>query len=112
MQRRSFFQAAAAAGLALTAPSLVSHASAGEPFGGPFWILVHAAGGWDPTLMFDPVISANHTRSYTEIGRIGNISYAPTPIDLAVLEWGDAEIANWLVSNEAFLTKYGSKISL
>ena len=57
MQRRRFLQAAAAAGLALTAPSIVSRASAGEPFAGPFWILVHASGGWDPTLMFDPVIS-------------------------------------------------------
>lgn len=112
MQRRSFFQAAAAAGLALTAPSLVSDASAGEPFAGPFWILVHAAGGWDPTLMFDPVISANHTRSYTQTAKLGNIPYAPTSVDLAELEWENAENLNWIRSNEAFLMKYGSKISL
>ncbi|MGE0320866.1 MAG: DUF1501 domain-containing protein [Polyangiaceae bacterium] len=112
MQRRSFLQAAAAAGLALTAPSIVSRASAGEPFAGPFWILCHAAGGWDPTLMFDPVISAEHTRSYTQLGKLGNIPYAPTTTDLTELEWDNTENLNWILSNEAFLTKYGSKLTV
>lgn len=62
--------------------------------------------------MFDPVISPEHTRSYSSVAKIGNIPYAPTSTDLSELEWENAENSNWILSNEAFLNKYAGKMTL
>ncbi|MBX3183244.1 MAG: DUF1501 domain-containing protein [Polyangiaceae bacterium] len=113
MQRRSFLQAAAAAGLALTIPSVVRRVNAAEPFTGPFWVQVHASGGWDPTLMFDPKLASEHTRAYSEVARVGNIPFAPTPIDLAALNVSqDYDYQTRLLSNEQFLNKYGGRLTV
>ncbi|MBK7583871.1 MAG: twin-arginine translocation signal domain-containing protein [Myxococcales bacterium] len=85
MQRRSFLKAAALAGLAISAPVITRDAGASAPYGGPFYIMVNAGGGWDPTFMFNPTLNQNHNRLYTEIKKIGNISYAPIPLDLAAM---------------------------
>jgi hypothetical protein len=54
---------------------------------GPFWIMVNAGGGWDPTISFDPKggIAKDRTtvnQSYTagEIKSSGNIPHAPTAL--------------------------------
>lgn len=113
MQRRRFLQAAAAAGLALTVPSVVRRVSAAEPFTGPFWVQVHATGGWDPTLLFDPKLSADHTRAYSEVGRVGNISFAPTSIDLDAMNLSaDYDYQDRLLSNEQFLNRHGRRITV
>jgi len=55
MDRRTFFKIAASTGVALSTPWWARRARASaDSWGGPFWVTVHAAGGWDPTLLCDP----------------------------------------------------------
>lgn len=113
MQRRSFLKAAALAGLAISAPVITRDAWASAPYGGPFYIMVNAGGGWDPTFMFNPTLNQNHNRLYTEIKKIGNISYAPIPLDLAAMGLDTTTGYDpYLMDNEAFLTKLGSKLTV
>lgn len=92
MHRRRFLQVAGIAGLALMAPIAVreTRASAGK-YKGPFWIMVNAGGGWDPTMLCDPKggtdpkdpKQVNHIYSPDQIGHTpGNtIAYAPTTFE-------------------------------
>ncbi len=87
LDRRSFLRWTSAAGLAVaTAPrwSLPARA-AGEPFAGPFWLTIHAGGGWDPTLLCDPKGRASeaevdpvNTYGTDEIVQVGAFKLAPT----------------------------------
>jgi uncharacterized protein (DUF1501 family) len=59
---------------------------AGEGYGGPLWVSVHAGGGWDPTALCDPkgrkseAEEAPVNRYFTdEIGQAGAFHYAPVP---------------------------------
>jgi hypothetical protein len=53
--RRTFLRLAASAGLSLSLPFAPRAALAeGERYSGPFWVTIHASGGWDPTLLCDP----------------------------------------------------------
>ena len=52
---------------------------------GPFWIMVNAGGGWDPTITFDPKggkqgdrTTVNQSYAAGEITSSGNIPHAPT----------------------------------
>jgi hypothetical protein len=61
-------------------------ASSLEPYDGPFWVHVHAGGGWDPTSLCDPKGRVNEMQEnpmnmyfMDEIGQAGNIFYAPVP---------------------------------
>lgn len=111
MKRRAFLQLAGLAGLAIASPVTLPSARAAEPFGGPYWILVTATGGWDPNFMFNPTLNAEHNRLYTQIQSVGNIPYAPLPIDLSVMNLDPAGgFEPYLMSNEAFLTKFGSRL--
>ena len=112
MDRRSFVKAAALTGLAVTAP-LTWHrdASAGSPYAGPYLVLVHAAGGWDPRFMFDPTLDKGQNRIYTQIKQVGNIKYADIPVDAAAVNI-DPNDAQFLMSNEQFLQKFGSKMTV
>ncbi|MEM9489177.1 MAG: Tat pathway signal protein, partial [Myxococcota bacterium] len=91
MNRRDFCRLAAAAGLTLT-PVLAggrsrqrSLATAGEPYSGPLFAMVHAAGGWDPSLLCDPKgrhgeddpDPVNRTYHHDEILTRGNLHFAP-----------------------------------
>lgn len=75
------------AGLAIAAPASLwtrrSHAE-GEKFKGPYWITIHASGGWDPTYFCDPKggiqgdkKSINQIYSSEQIQKIGAFRYAP-----------------------------------
>ncbi len=85
LDRRDFLKLAGAAGLAVTAaPGLSGRALAQSQTSGPFWVFVHAGGGWDPTLLCDPKGRANEeavdplNRYFIDdIGTAGNIRYAP-----------------------------------
>lgn len=114
MDRRRFLKAAALTGLAVSTPIITRDVSAaGPPYAGPFWILVNAGGGWDPTFMFNPSMHPNHNRTYTEIKKIGNIPYAPMPLDLAAIGVNDTYgYEQWLFDNEKFLLKFGSKLTV
>jgi len=84
-----------------------------QAYGGPYWVMVNASGGWDPTFLFNPTMNAEHNRRYTEIKQVGAISYAPIPLDLTAMGL-DATIGQeqYLMSNEAFLTKFGNRLTV
>jgi hypothetical protein len=55
MNRRDVIKLLSLAGLAAISPVGVSGVSAAEPkYKGPYWIMLNAGGGWDPTIVADP----------------------------------------------------------
>lgn len=109
MQRRDFIKIASACGLGVVAPAAAAPRKDAlfrdsALYDGVFYVLVNASGGWDPTSLCDPkgtldseegVTSANPmNKSYLQrdIGRVGNLSYAPVG------------------GNAAFFNKYGSEL--
>lgn len=101
MQRRRFLQLASLAGLSVVAPVGLKRLGAQEArYDGPMWFFVHAGGGWDPTMLCDPKGTPAINRNYTQdqIGRAGNIAYAPISYD------GGA------YSNRAFFEKFGPRL--
>jgi uncharacterized protein (DUF1501 family) len=112
MKRRNFLQLAAATGLTLGGAGRPVKAQA-EAFTGPFWVQVNAGGAWDPTLLWNPVADPLQSRKYTEIGTVGNISFANVPIDPAA--FGLDPMAGYevnLMSNLQFVTKWGSSLTV
>lgn len=112
MKRRHLLQLAAATGLTLGLSKRTVRAQAAA-FAGPFWVQVNAGGAWDPTLLFNPVADPMQSRKYADIGTVGNISYANVPIDptafgLDPLKGYEAS----LMSNAAFVTKYGANLTV
>jgi uncharacterized protein (DUF1501 family) len=85
MLRRDFLKLASIAGVSLAAGvPFHGRARAEGTFAGPFWIMVHADGGWDPTLLCDPKGATSlsdpaRTNNYltTDIEDAGKIRYAP-----------------------------------
>lgn len=87
MDRRRFMQFAGFAGLAVVAPLAAREVRADSArYNGPYWIMINAGGGWDPTMLCDPKggtdpedhAQVNHSYSPDQIGTAGAISYAPT----------------------------------
>ncbi|HYO97327.1 MAG TPA: hypothetical protein VER33_22605, partial [Polyangiaceae bacterium] len=114
MQRRRFLKLITSACAVAAAPSIVTMGRAdGQTYGGPYWVFVSAAGAWDPRFMFDPSLNAQQNRRYTEIGKLGNISFAPIAIDQEALGLGiDTDFSPYLLSNEQFLTRFGSRLTV
>ena len=87
-----------------------------QAYGGPYWVMVNASGGWDPTFLFNPTMNATHNRRYTEIRQVGAIPFAPIPIDIVAMGLDAAlpveTYAQHMMSNEAFLTKFGSRLTV
>ncbi len=55
MNRRDVLKLLSLAGLAAICPVGISGVSAAEPkYKGPYWIMLNAGGGWDPTILCDP----------------------------------------------------------
>lgn len=55
------------------------------PYTGTFFLMIHASGGWDPTMVCDPkgnngdpMTAVNRYFTPAQIGQAGNIRYAPT----------------------------------
>ena len=83
MNRRQLLKISALCGLGATIPSLARETLAqGGGYAGPYWLFITAGGGWDPRFMFDPTLNVEQNRLYTEIGSVGNISFAPLPLNL------------------------------
>ena len=86
MDRRRFLKIAGLAGLSVMAPLGLREGSASQAkYPGPYWIMVNAGGGWDPTITFDPKggkagdrASVNQSFGPDEIESSGNIPHAPT----------------------------------
>ncbi len=85
MYRRNFLKAAGFAGMSLMSPFALRSARANEhPYDGTFFVLVNAAGGWDPTSLCDPkgssgAMDPDPMNNYlsSDIQTAGNIRYAP-----------------------------------
>ncbi|NNE34965.1 MAG: DUF1501 domain-containing protein [Rhodothermales bacterium] len=84
MKRRDFLRLAATSSGMLMCGG-VQLAQAQQSYNGPFWLLVEARGGWDPTSFCDPKGSGlgenGDINNYdqNDIRQIGNIRYAPPP---------------------------------
>jgi hypothetical protein len=105
MQRRDFIKLAAACGLGVSAEALAAPRKdaifrESALYDGPFYVLVNASGGWDPTSLCDPKgrLSADEAnpmnKSYlaADIATVGNLRYAPVG------------------GSQAFFEKYGSEL--
>lgn len=93
IDRRGFLKLAAAAGLVVAGPSLSRRAWAQGPYEGPFWVTVHAAGGWDPTLLCDPkgrvdenVEQPVNNYFVDQIDAVGPFQFAPVDGNRAFFE--------------------------
>ncbi|MDJ0939364.1 MAG: DUF1501 domain-containing protein [Woeseiaceae bacterium] len=88
MKRRDFLRlSATTSGLLLCGG--VRMAMAQQAFNGPYWLLVEASGGWDPTSFCDPkgfglgVNGDINNYDQNDIQQVGNIRYAPPPDSFA-----------------------------
>ena len=83
MDRRSFLKIAAMTGLAVAAPRTARAAL--SPYKGPFYVMISARGGWDPTYLCDPKPKGGpFNRLYDfnpDADKAGNFRYANTIID-------------------------------
>lgn len=110
MKRRNFLEFSTLLGSTIALPWL-GESSAQSGRNGPLYIFVTALGGWDPRFLFDPTLDVEQNRLYTEIGSVGNISFAPidaTPDEFG-LELEDGAALPYL-NPERFLNAYGSRL--
>ncbi len=114
MKRRNFLELAALAGLSVTVPwSTRSARAQAQAYPGPYWVLVNAGGAWDPTFMFNPTLDPTQNRIYGNAGSIGAISYADIAIDPGAFGLDATQgYEAYLMSNAAFLNKYGSRLTV
>jgi uncharacterized protein (DUF1501 family) len=88
MKRRDFMRLTATASGMLMCGG-VRMALAQHAFSGPYWLFIEARGGWDPTSFCDPkgsglgVNGDINNYDQNDIGRIGNLRYAPPPDSFA-----------------------------
>jgi uncharacterized protein (DUF1501 family) len=106
MNRRKFFKKLAGlAGLSLAAPFAASRVlAASEPYSGPYFVLINAAGGYDPVYLCDPKPMGPLNRLYGAEASAGAIKYAPIPLGL------DPAVLPYLRSNQQFFEKYSSRL--
>lgn len=113
MNRRNFLRLGAASGMALVAAPILYRggARAAEPYAGPYFVHLHAAGGWDPTYLCDPKTDPRYVK-YTAIGTEGPFSYADIPVDLTAfgLDPAVTGVEPYLMSNRTFFQKYRDRV--
>src|SRR5262249_34608008 len=102
--RRDFLKACAAAGLGLALPfrpTLAKEKPKDEPYGGPYYIVFNASGGWDTTYLMDPkgVNGINRLFKDGDILTKGNHKYAPIK-----------EHAKGGMCNEDFYSEFGDEL--
>jgi uncharacterized protein (DUF1501 family) len=104
--RRDFMQLCGLAGLGVAAPvwfPSLSRAESAElaPYGGPFYVVFNASGGWDTTYLMDPKGANGINRLYKdgEIVTQGSHKFAPTT--------GKFQVG---MSNEDFYKEFGSEL--
>src|SRR4051794_22740212 len=104
-QRRDFLKLCGLAGLGYAVPFVrPSEASAkpkDEPYGGPYYVVFNASGGWDTTYLMDPKGTGGINRLYRagDILTRGAHKYAPT-----------AKHIKGGLSNEDFYTQLGDEL--
>ena len=87
MDRRTFLKAASSFALLLPLTGRKAFAQNQQAYSGPFLLCIHAGGGWDTTMAFDPKIPYEDATGIKVInktyekadacGTFGNFSYAP-----------------------------------
>ena len=83
MKRRDFLKISTATGLMSIGGARLAQAQSN--FSGPYWLLIEARGGWDPTSFCDPKgrgLGPNgdiNNYDQNDIGTAGNFAYAPPP---------------------------------
>lgn len=85
IDRRDFLKLAAAAGFVVAGPTALPRtARADGPYPGPYWVTIHAGGGWDPTLLCDPKGRSGeddpeplNRYDRSDIETVGPFSFAP-----------------------------------
>ncbi len=112
MQRRDFIRLAGAASLSVLAPPAMAVPSKDSIFrpsslyDGPFFVLVNAGGGWDPTSLCDPKGTLDSEEGNANSNPM-NRSYLARDIPTAA----DAPIPYAPVGGSAaFFEKYASKL--
>ncbi|MBX3206472.1 MAG: DUF1501 domain-containing protein [Labilithrix sp.] len=81
MDRRDFVKLAGFAGLSMFFPTVLGREAHADPaiWGGPYFLHMHAAGGWDPTMLCDAKVTAPgvtpayENRLITEVADINGI---------------------------------------
>ncbi len=104
--RRDFLKLCALAGLGLAAPlrsppPTRAEEPRGEPYEGPYYVVLNASGGWDTTYLMDPKGTGGINRLYQEgdIQTRGAHKFAPT-----------AKHAKGGLSNEDFYAEFGDEL--
>ena len=110
MDRRSFLKVAAMTGLAVAAPRTAR--AAFTPYAGPFYVMISARGGWDPTYFCDPKPKGGpFNRLYDHdpaVDKVGPFKYADIPLAANLV--GDAMALPYLMKSADFFTKHASNL--
>ena len=110
MDRRSFLKIAAMTGLAVAAPRTARAAL--TPYKGPFYVMISARGGWDPTYLCDPKPKGgpfNRFYNYDPAAdKVGNFHYADIGLDPKLVN--DPLSLPYLLSNAAFFPKHADNL--
>lgn len=101
--RRDFLKACAATGLGLAVPfrSAAQPKPKDEPYGGPYYVVFNASGGWDTTYLMDPkgVNDINRLYKHGDILTKGEHKFAPIK-----------KHAVGGMANEDFYAEFGSEL--
>ncbi len=106
--RRDFLKLCSLAGLGVATPLAPRRARAEgagpEPYGGPYFVVFNAAGGWDTTYLMDPKGTDGINRLYREgdIQTAGALRFAPNAAQLDGAAGG--------LSNEEFFKRYAAEL--
>ena len=110
MDRRRFLQTAAVSGASLFLPLLrpAKTARADTPpkkYEGPYFLIIHAGGGWDPTMVCDPKGDPiNRQFPKGQFSTASGVKYSP-------IDYKDDQ-GKVIYSNQAFFDKWASKLTV
>jgi hypothetical protein len=109
MERRDFLKLASMAGLGVVAGGLPfgGRDARAEAYTGPFWIMIHAGGGWDPTSFCDPkgAIDPDNPMNNYPVTDIVNAGGGP-------IRYANVTDDNGVAFNQLFFEKYHSKLTV
>ncbi len=117
MHRRNFLKLAALSGVSVFSPVAVRRAKAAT-YPGPFYVMISARGGWDPTYLCDPkpynediAVTLNKRYNFDPMAdKAGNIAYAPISFTQADVGYNDASSMDYLMPNQAFFNKHFAEL--
>jgi uncharacterized protein (DUF1501 family) len=90
-----------------------AHAQDDGDYAGPYWLFVHASGGWDPMFMFNPTLDPTFNRAYTAMPQVGGISCAGLSLDYERFEWDPAlDFASYVLTPEQFAMRHGARMTV